>query len=68
MAGRVHSLIKELIALRGGSASTAHFVRAHLALSGIDVTAYDESSPDDEGKILVLQKMLAEYRTKFNRP
>jgi hypothetical protein len=68
MAGRVHALIQELMALRGSSASTAHFVRAHLALSGIDVTAYDERSPDDEAKVLLLQKMLSEYRSKFAPP
>lgn len=62
MTGRVHQLIQQLFALRGGGPSGQHFLRAHLVLSGINPDHHDESSRDDERKVALLEKMLADFQ------
>lgn len=68
MAGRVHQLIKELFALRGTGPSSQHFLRAHLVLSGINPDDHNESTQDDERKVAVLEKMLADFQQAPGAP
>lgn len=65
MAGKIRKLIDELVAVRTkGSASVAHFVRAHLVLSGIDPDRFDETSADDPDIVARLEKMIEQFRPK----
>jgi len=59
MAGRAHRLIQQLYEARGSGPSTLHFLRAHLALSGIDPDDHTETSRDDERTVALLEQMLA---------
>jgi hypothetical protein len=62
MAGKVRQLIDELVQLRSrGTPALAHFVKAHLALKGIDPDAYDERSADDPAKIQVLEHVIHDF-------
>jgi hypothetical protein len=62
VSGRVRQLIDELVRLRArGRPGTEHFVRAHLALNGIDPTAYEAGAPDDEEAIRRLEAMIEEF-------
>jgi hypothetical protein len=67
VAGRIHALIKELMALRAKGGGAGHFIRAHLALSGVDPDLYHDESPDEEAKIALLEKMIHDYREKAGR-
>lgn len=63
MAGRVKQLIDELVKLRaGGAPALAHFVKAHLALKGIDPDAFDEHSDDDHHAVSILEGMIRDFR------
>ena len=62
MAGRVHRLIQQLYEVRGAGPSSLHFLRAHLVLSGINPDDYTETTRDDAHKVLVLEKMLADFQ------
>jgi len=63
MAGHIKRLIEELIEVRAaGNAGVEYFLRAHLALNGIDPSAYTNRSPDDQDKVRRLQQMIAEFR------
>jgi hypothetical protein len=65
MAGRVKQLIDEFIRMRtGGRDGLEHFVRAHLALSGVNPERYSEASPDDPAVVAKLQRMIAEFSVK----
>jgi hypothetical protein len=61
----VKALVDELVQLRTkGISSLEHFVKAHLALNGIDADAYTDTSPDDYNKIRLLEKLIEEYRAE----
>ena len=62
MAGRVHRLIQQLYEVRGKGSSSLHFLRAHLVLSGIDPDEYTETTRDEAHKVLLLEKMLADFQ------
>jgi hypothetical protein len=62
MAGRVHRLIQQLYEVRGAGPSSLHFLRAHLVLSGINPDEYTEATRDDEQKVVLLEKMLADFQ------
>jgi len=62
MAGRVHRLIQQLIDVRGAGPSSLHFLRAHLVLSGINPDDYTETTRDETHKVLLLEKMLADFQ------
>jgi hypothetical protein len=63
MAGRLKSLIDELIRVRArGQPALEHFVKAHLVLKGINPEMYDERSADDQDKILLLEKMIRDFK------
>jgi hypothetical protein len=65
LAGRIKSLIEELVRLRtGGSPKVAHFVRAHLVLNGIDPDSYSTTSEDDPEKIQVLENMIRDFQRR----
>jgi len=61
MPGRVFQLIQKLYQVRGAAPSTQHFVRAHLVLSGINPDDHTATTPDDERKVALLEKMLADF-------
>lgn len=64
MAGQIKRLIDELIEVRaGGNAGVEHFLRAHLALNGIDPSRYTLGSPDDADKVLRLEQMLQQFKS-----
>jgi hypothetical protein len=62
VSGRIRALINDLIEVRtGGRANLVHFVRAHLALNGIDPDGFDNHSPDDPAVIKQLETMIANF-------
>jgi hypothetical protein len=65
MAGQVKKLIDEFVQLRtGGQEGLEHFVRAHLVLSGVNPSRYNESSPDNAAIEQKLKSMIAEFSAK----
>ncbi len=63
MAGMIHSLIDEIVQLRGGGNSgIGHFVRAQLLMKGIDPSRFDASSKDDPKIIATLTKMKHDFQ------
>lgn len=63
MAGKIRSLIDEIVQLRGGGNSgIGHFVRAQLLMKGIDPARYDASSADDPKTIATLMKMKQDFQ------
>lgn len=63
MTGTAKRLIDELITLRTGNrAGSAHFVRAHLVLIGIDPDGHGENTVDDPDTILKLKRMISDFR------
>ncbi len=68
MAGRVKRLINELIELRtAGNGAVAYFVRAQLAIKGINIEAYHEGSPDDPEVQATLEDMIDQFRSPAAR-
>jgi hypothetical protein len=65
MAGRVKALIDELLQLRAkGVPSLEHYVKANLALNGIDPEQYTETSADIPTAVLTLERMIQDYRSQ----
>jgi hypothetical protein len=60
MAGKVQSLIDQLIRVRGGP-KVEPFVRAHLMMKGIDPDAYRGDDADDPDAVAALERMIAEF-------
>jgi hypothetical protein len=64
MAGQIRALIDELIRLRTSQGKgTAHFVKAHLILSGIDPDAVAATETDDPEHVRLLEKMIEDFRS-----
>lgn len=62
MAGKVKTLIEELIQLRTeGRPSLAPFVRAQLMMKGIHPDSFTEHSEDDPDKVAQLEAMLRDF-------
>lgn len=65
MAGKIKTLIDELIELRtGGNPTLAGFVRTILIVRGINPTKYGPDSEDDPQVISKLEALLAEFRNE----
>ena len=63
MAGKVRRLIDELLEIRArGNAGVEHFLRAHLALNGLDPERHTHRCPDDPEKIRKLEQMIEDFR------
>jgi hypothetical protein len=63
VAGKIRGLIDQLIQLRaGGRSDRLHFVRAHLALNGIDPDGFGPESDDDPMLEHQLQTMIESFK------
>ena len=62
MAGRVHTLIRELLVVRAdGNPAVERFLRIHLICKGIHPDKFDERSADDPEMVAKLEEMLRDF-------
>jgi hypothetical protein len=65
MAGHIRRLVRELIEVRArGNPTVEYFLKAHLALQGINADDYRDDSPDDPAVEHKLLKMINEFQRK----
>jgi hypothetical protein len=65
MAGHIRRLVRELIEVRArGNPTVEYFLKAHLALQGINADDYGDDSLDDPVVEHKLLKMIHEFQRK----